>query len=139
MDTISQAQRSLVMSRVRSKDTGPEMLVRHHLHALGFRYSLHSQKLPGHPDIVLRKWHTVIFVNGCFWHRHEGCRLARMPKSNVEFWQTKFERNVKRDRKEHAELEKAGWRVIVIWECEVKKQLPELARKIAQGEHNDDT
>lgn len=121
MDTVSPEKCSKMMSHIWSKDTKPEMVVRRHLHALGFRYHLHSSKLLGHPDIVLPKWHTVIFVNGCFWHCHEGCKVATIPKSNVEFWQAKFERNVKRDRKEHAELEKAGWRVIVLWDCEVKK------------------
>ena len=130
MDTISKEKRSEVMSRIRSKDTKPEMLVRRHLHTLGFRYRLHSSKLPEHPDIVLPKWHTVIFVNGCFWHRHEGCKTATMPKSNVEFWQTKFDRNVARDRKEHAALEAAGWHVIILWECEVKGKLSALADEI---------
>ena len=133
MDTISKEKRSEVMSHIRSKDTKPEMVVRHHLHALGFRYSLHSSKLPGHPDIVLTKWRTVIFVNGCFWHRHEGCKTATMPKSNVEFWQTKFERNVARDKKEHAALEAAGWHVIVLWECEVKKRINALADEIRRN------
>ena len=130
MDKITPEQRSYTMSRIRSKDTKPEMLVRQHLHALGFRYRLHSSKLPGHPDIVLPKWHTVIFVNGCFWHRHKGCKTATMPKSNVKFWRDKFKRNVARDKKEHAALEAAGWHVIVLWECEVKKQLPSLADEI---------
>lgn len=130
MDTLSPEQRSLNMSRIRSKDTKPEMLVRRHLHALGFRFRLHSSKLPGHPDIVLPKWRTVIFVNGCFWHRHEGCKVATMPKSNVEFWQAKFERNVIRDKMEHESLVEDGWHVIVLWECEVKSRLPELADEI---------
>ena len=137
MDTISKEKRSEVMSHIRSKDTKPEMVVRRHLHALGFRYRLHSPKLPGHPDIVLPKWRTVIFVNGCFWHRHEGCKTATMPKSNVEFWKAKFDRNVARDKKEHATLEVAGWHVIVLWECEVKKRLPELADEIKETETNE--
>ena len=99
MDTITPKQRSKVMSQIRSKDTKPEILVRRHLHALRGRYSLHSSKLPGLPDIVLPKWHTVIFVNGYFWHRHEECKVATGLKSNVEFWNTKFERNVSRDKK----------------------------------------
>ena len=108
MDKITPEQRSYTMSRIRSKDTKPEMLVRRHRHALGFRYRLHYSKFPGHPDIVLPKWHTVIFVNGCFWHRHEGRKAASTPKSNVEFWNAKFERNVACDRKEHAALEAQG-------------------------------
>jgi DNA mismatch endonuclease (patch repair protein) len=133
MDKITPEQRSYTMSRIRSKDTKPEMLVRRHLHALGFRYSLHSSKLPGHPDLVLTKWHTVIFVNGCFWHRHEGCKAASTPKSNVEFWQAKFQRNVERDKHEHALLKAAGWRVIVIWECEVKSRINELQSEITEN------
>ena len=133
MDKITPEQRSYTMSRIRSKDTKPEMVVRHHLHALGFRYRLHSSKLPGHPDIVLPKWHTVIFVNGCFWHRHKGCKAVSTPKSNVEFWQAKFKRNVQRDRHEHALLKAAGWRVIVLWECQVKKGLSRLAQRIQGG------
>ena len=123
MDTVSPEKRSETMSKIRSKNTKPELVVRHHLHMLGFRYRLHSPKLPGHPDIVLPKWHTVIFINGCFWHRHEGCKVATMPKSNVEFWTKKFERNVERDKKEQAALKEAGWHVLVIWECEIKKRL----------------
>ena len=122
------------MGHIQSKDTKPEMLVHRHLHALGFRYRLHSSKLPGHPDIVLPKWHTVIFVNGCFRHRHEGCKAASTPKSNVEFWNAKFARNVTRDRKEHAALEAAGWHVIVIWECEVKKRMEKLPSIIREEE-----
>jgi len=105
---------------------------------LGFRYRLHSSKLPGHPDIVLPKWHTVIFVNGCFWHRHEGCKAASTPKSNVEFWTAKFQRNVSRDKMEHAALEAAGWHVIVIWECEVKKRMEELPSIIRKEEAKDE-
>lgn len=133
MDTISKEKRSEVMSHIRSKDTKPEMLVRRHLHALGFRYRLHSSKLPGHLDIVLPKWHTVIFVNSCFWHRHEGGKTATIPKSNVEFWQTKSDRNVARDKKEHAALEAEGWHVIVLWECEVKKRLASLVNEIRES------
>ncbi|MCR4573872.1 MAG: very short patch repair endonuclease [Lentisphaeria bacterium] len=130
MDTVSPEKRSETMSKIRSKNTKPELLVRHHLHMLGFRYRLHSPKLPGHPDIVLPKWHTVIFINGCFWHRHEGCKVATMPKSNVEFWTKKFERNVARDKKEQAALKEAGWHVLVVWECEIKKRLNSLADDI---------
>ena len=133
MDRITPEQRSEIMSRIRSKDTKPEMVVRKHLHALGFRYRLHPSKLPGHPDIVLPKWHTVIFVNGCFWHRHEGCKVATMPKSNVAFWEAKFARNVARDRQEQAALRKAGWHVIVLWECEVRQRLDRLPRRITGG------
>lgn len=136
MDRITPEQRSYTMSRIRSKDTKPEMLVRHHLHALGFRYRLHSSKLPGHPDLVLPKWHTVIFVNGCFWHRHEGCKIATVPKSNVEFWEKKFQRNVERDKREHAALEADGWHVIVLWECEIKNKLSALSDEIKGINHD---
>ena len=133
MDTVSPEKRSETMSKIRSKNTKPELVVRHHLHSLGFRYRIHSSKLPGHPDIVLPKWHTVIFINGCFWHRHEGCKVATMPKSNVEFWEKKFKRNVERDKKEQAALKEAGWHVIVVWECEIKKRLDSLADDITHA------
>ncbi|NLF59944.1 MAG: DNA mismatch endonuclease Vsr [Lentisphaerae bacterium] len=133
MDTLTSEQRSAVMSRIRSKNTKPELVVRRHLHALGFRYRLHDPKLPGHPDIVLRKWHTVVLVHGCFWHRHEGCKTATMPKSNVEFWTAKFQRNVERDARNRAALEAAGWKVIVLWECEIKEHLHLLADRIKSG------
>ena len=128
MGSITSEQRSANMRRIRSKDTKLEMVVRHHLHALEVRYNLHSPKLPGHPDIVLPKWHTVAFVNGCFWHRHKERRTGNQPKSNVEFWQAKFDRNVARDRNEHVALEAAGWRVIVPWKCEVHNRLNSLAK-----------
>ncbi len=138
MDTITPEQRSYTMSRIRSKDTKLEMAVRRHLHALGVRYRLHSSKLPGHPDIVLPKWHTVIFVNGCFWHRHEGCKSATTPRSNVEFWEAKFNRNVVRDKIEHAALEAVGWHVIVIWECEVKTSLRNIGGIIKKAVHQNE-
>lgn len=109
------------MSRIRSKDTGPEMRVRSALHRAGYRFRLHVKDLPGRPDIVLPKYKTVIFVHGCFWHRHKGCSNATMPSTNQEFWKEKFRRNVERDKREQAELKKLGWKVIVVWECEVNK------------------
>lgn len=108
------------MSRIKSKDTKPEMLVRKFLHANGFRYRLHVKDLPGKPDIVLPKYRTVIFVHGCFWHGHEGCKYYVMPKSNQEFWSTKILGNVNRDKQHAAKLKKEHWRVINIWECELK-------------------
>ena len=120
-DTMTREQRHYCMSRIRGKDTRPEMVVRRYLHAQGFRYSLHVRKLPGCPDIVLRKYHTVIFINGCFWHGHPGCEKFRMPSSNVEFWQEKIRRNKERDAQEVAALEALGWNVIVVWECELSK------------------
>lgn len=116
-DTMTPEQRHRCMAAIKSNDTQPEMLVRRYLHALGFRYGLHNRKLPGSPDIVLRRLKTVIFINGCFWHGHEECRYYRLPKSNVEFWQTKIERNRARDARDMEALRKRGWRVIVVWEC----------------------
>lgn len=120
MDVLSREKRSQIMASVKSSDTKPEMLVRRYLHAHGFRYGLHNRKLPGSPDIVLRKYKTVIFINGCFWHGHEGCKYYRLPKSNIEFWQTKIERNRQRDIETVKALKTKGWRVITIWECELR-------------------
>ena len=133
-DVHSPETRSYNMSRIHGKDTKPEEKVRKYLFSQGFRYRKNDKRLPGKPDIVLPKYKTVIFVNGCFWHRHKGCKAASTPKSNVEFWKAKFDRNVARDRKEHAELEAAGWHVIVLWECEVKKRLPNLAYEVKGDE-----
>lgn len=119
-DTFSPEERSRIMARVKSKGTKPEVIVRKWLHKHGFRFRLHSKHLPGKPDICLPKHQTVIFVHGCFWHRHAECAQATMPASNVEYWKSKFERNVKRDNTKKLELEKAGWKVLVLWECEVK-------------------
>lgn len=124
-DTMTKEQRHYCMSRIRGKDTRPEMVVRRYLHARGFRYLLHSRKLPGCPDIVLRRYHTVIFINGCFWHGHPGCEKFRMPSTNVEFWQEKIRRNKERDALEVAALEALGWTVIVVWECELSRQVME--------------
>lgn len=121
-DTMTREQRHFCMSRIRGKDTRPEMVVRKWLHSKGFRYSLHSRRLPGCPDIVLRRFHTVIFVNGCFWHGHPGCGKFRMPRSNVGFWEEKIRRNKERDAKEISELEKLGWNVSVVWECELSSK-----------------
>jgi len=121
MDRISKQKRSWNMSRIRSNDTGPERSVRSLLHSMGFRYRLrHSRKLPGRPDIILPRHNTVVFVHGCFWHRHPGCRLAYEPKSRKEFWSVKFQGNISRDRKAIQNLKKLGWQVIVVWECEIK-------------------
>lgn len=108
------------MSLIRGKDTKPELTVRKFLHSLGFRYTLHRRDLPGKPDIVLPKWKTVIFVNGCYWHRHAGCSMASTPKTNVDFWEEKFKANVERDIKNYEALKTAGWKVIIVWECEVR-------------------
>ncbi|MHC2355560.1 DNA mismatch endonuclease (patch repair protein) [Sinorhizobium meliloti] len=119
VDTLTPAQRSERMSRIRSRDTKPEILLRKALHRLGFRFRVHGSGLPGKPDIVLAKYKTAIFVHGCFWHRHPGCKIATTPKSNTEFWIEKFSRNVARDERSTAKLGELGWRVLVAWECEV--------------------
>jgi len=119
-DRITKAHRSWNMSRIRGRDTGPELVVRSILHRMGFRFRLHRKDLPGNPDIVLPKYHTVIFVHGCFWHRHPRCKFAYTPKSRVKFWKTKFESNVRRDKQVRRQLRKLGWNVIVIWECEAR-------------------
>lgn len=108
------------MQAIKGKDTKPEMLVRRYLHARGYRYGLHNRRLPGCPDIVLRRLKTVIFIHGCFWHGHDDCRYYRLPKSNIDFWQSKIDRNKARDAASIAALEAKGWNVIVIWECELK-------------------
>lgn len=105
------------MSRIRGTDTVPERIVRSCLHGMGFRFSTHEKGLPGKPDIVLAKYRTVVFVHGCFWHRHEHCVLAYTPKSRIEFWSKKFLNNVERDFRAKAQLESMGWRVLVVWEC----------------------
>lgn len=112
--------RSEHMARVRQKGTTPELQVRRALTRLGYRYRLNARKLPGSPDIVLGRIRTVIFVHGCFWHRHPGCRASSVPKTNAEFWRVKFTRNIERDREKSKALEALGWRVIVIWECETR-------------------
>ncbi len=119
MDVHSPEQRSFNMSRIRSRNTRPEMIVRKWLWANGYRYRLHRKDLPGKPDIVLSKYRTVIFVHGCFWHRH-GCRYTTVPSSRKEFWEKKFESNVQRDITNRKNLEKAGWNVLILWECEIK-------------------
>ena len=119
-DTISPKHRSWNMSRVRSTNTKPEIKVRSMLHAKGFRFRKNVKSLPGVPDIVLPKYKTVVFVHGCFWHQHPGCAKSHIPKSNVEFWTTKLGKNVVRDAKHKKDLKKLGWKVIYVWECELK-------------------
>ena len=118
------------MSHIRSKDTKPEMAVRSLLHRMGYRFRLHKRDLPGCPDIVLPKYKSVIFVHGCFWHLHEGCRDGTVPKTQHEKWKLKLERNVERDKLHYEELQKMGWKVLVVWECEVEKQLDMVKYKI---------
>lgn len=120
MDNLTREQRSERMSRVRSKDTKPEMCVRRLVHSLGYRYRLHRGDLPGTPDLVFYSRRKVIFVHGCFWHRHTGCPNTRWPKSRLEFWKPKLEANRERDIKHKKQLTWLGWRYLVIWECEVR-------------------
>ncbi len=137
MDRLSDSQRHNNMAAIRSKDTKPELTVRRFLFGRGYRFRLNHPRLPGHPDIVLRKYHTVIFVNGCFWHGHQGCFI--LPKTNTEFWEDKIQRNINRDRKNIIELESMGWRTLVVWECEIRKKdrrkerLDEIYLEIVSG------
>ncbi len=121
MDNLSRSERSEIMARVRSTDTRPEMLVRKLVYGMGYRYRLHVRNLPGCPDIVFRKRARVVFVHGCFWHRHTGCALARLPKSRLDFWLSKLEGNKKRDDRNKRALQRKGWKVMTIWECQLKK------------------
>ena len=121
VDKLSAEHRSWNMSRIRGKDTKPELTLRSMLHRVGYRYRLYDKKLPGRPDIVLPKYRTAIFVNGCFWHRHEGCPDATTPGTRTAFWKDKFECTVKRDKLKTAELESLGWKVITVWECDLRK------------------
>lgn len=125
-------QRSNCMSRVRGKNTTPEIILRKQLWAAGFRYSLHSP-LPGKPDIVLPKYKCAIFVHGCFWHQHEGCSKSRMPKTNIEFWQDKIVANVLRDKCNQVDLAKIGWQVLVVWECDIKNDVCDVVNRVVDG------
>ena len=125
-DVLSPADRSLLMARIRGKDTGPERAVRSLVHGLGYRFRLHGPHLPGRPDLVLPRLRTAIFVHGCFCHRHRGCRHATTPTARRRFWLTKFERNVERDRRAAASLRRLGWSVITVWECQLRH--PERVR-----------
>jgi DNA mismatch endonuclease (patch repair protein) len=120
VDNLSPAERSEIMARVRAKNSRPELVVRKIVFALGYRYRLHVRKLPGCPDLVFKNRRKVIFVHGCFWHRHAGCALARMPKSRLGFWVPKLEGNRKRDERNKRALMKDGWKVLTIWECQLR-------------------
>ena len=115
-------RRSRNMSAIKSKNTKPEIAVRKLLHSLGYRFRLHRKDLPGSPDIVLPKYKTVIFVHGCFWHRHENCKYASTPKTRKEFWESKFQANVKRDKEIQDKIKNIGWQSVVVWECEIKNE-----------------
>lgn len=121
MDTRTPAQRRRIMQAVKSKDTSPELTVRHLLHALGYRFRLHRKGLPGRPDIVFPGRKKAIFVHGCFWHWH-GCAKGQLPKSKLDYWQPKLAKNVERDRTKQEQLESLGWKVLVVWQCETKER-----------------
>ena len=121
-DVMTPEQRSRNMAAIKGKDTKPEMIVRKYLFSRGLRFRVQVRKLPGTPDIVLPKYKTVVFVNGCFWHGHEGCKYFRLPKSNVEFWKEKINRNMERDRESMQALRDLEWRVIRVWECELRNK-----------------
>ena len=120
-DKFSKETRSYIMSRIRGKDTKPEIMVRSFLFSQGLRFRKNDKRYPGSPDVVLPKYNTVVFVHGCFWHLHEGCKHAKIPKSNVEYWEKKLYGNRERDARNKKELEDMGWNVITVWECELKK------------------
>ena len=130
VDSLTAERRSWNMSRIRGRNTGPELRLRSLLHRAGFRFRLHAKHLPGRPDVVLPKYRTAIFVHGCFWHRHSGCRNATMPSTRRESWQKKFEGNVGRDTHNQAMLEAAGWSVLIIWECELKAEAEGVVRRL---------
>ena len=137
-DTLTRAERSALMARIRGTDTKPEVFVRSALHRAGFRFRLHGRTLPGRPDIVLPKHRTVVFVHGCFWHRH-GCALSSEPATRRAFWREKFARNVARDKRTAAALRRAGWRVLTVWECSLRtaarreQAVARLVRRIASA------
>ena len=123
MDNKTPKQRSLNMSRIKRRNTKPELKVRKYLHAQGLRYRLNKPKLPGKPDIIFNKYKTVVFIDGCFWHRHKGCKYSYNPKTRVDFWQEKFEKNIIRAKTVNRELGKLSWKIIRIWECEINDRL----------------
>jgi DNA mismatch endonuclease, patch repair protein len=129
MDRISPEHRSWNMSQIKGRDTQPEIAVRSLLHRMGFRFRTHVRELPGCPDIVLPKWRTVLFVHGCFWHRHNHCKFAYIPKSRKAFWEQKFDANVARDRRVLKNLKQTGWKVIRVWECEIS-DLERVGKKL---------
>jgi DNA mismatch endonuclease (patch repair protein) len=130
MDTITKERRSWNMSKIRSKDTLPEIRIRKALWRMGYRYRLYYKLLPGKPDIVITKQKIVVFVHGCFWHRHENCIEASRPKTNSEYWETKIQKTIERDKKHQAEIQMAGWKVIIIWECNVKNDIDDNVKML---------
>lgn len=135
MDILTLEKRSWNMSRIRSRDTRPEIALRSALHRLGYRFRLVDKKLPGRPDIVLPKYKTAVFGHGCFWHRHQGFKFSYTPKSRIDFWQNKFEENIDRDKRNIEEVSKSGWFPIVIWECEIKHDLDRIVHLLTTRLH----
>lgn len=134
VDTVNKETRSRIMSGIRGRDTKPEIHVRKYLHRAGFRFRLSPRQVFGKPDVVLRKYGTVVFVHGCFWHRHEKCKLSGMPKSNKRFWMKKFKANIARDKLVQARLRKEGWKVIIIWACQInEKKLASVCDRIRKN------
>lgn len=131
-DKLTPEKRSWNMSRIKGKDTKIEVEVRKYLFSKGYRFRKNDKRYPGKPDIVLPKYHVAIFVHGCFWHRHEGCKDATTPKTRTEFWLEKFDKNVKNDQIKQEKLRELGWKVIVIWECEIKKDLVKIMEWLKQ-------
>ena len=129
-DTLSTEKRSWNMSRIKSQNTKIELAVRKHLFSKGFRYRINVRNLPGKPDIVLKKYNTVVFIHGCFWHRHQGCKDATTPKTKTSFWENKFHKNVKNDQKHVEMLQQTGWRVVTIWECEIENHFDSTMIKL---------
>ena len=129
-DKLTKEQRSWNMSRIKGKDTGIEVTVRKRLFSYGYRYRKNDKRLPGKPDIVFPKYKTVVFIHGCFWHMHSGCKIARIPKSNTEFWMNKLNHNVDKDRQNKQLLEEMGWKVITVWECDIEKDLDAVTERI---------
>mgnify|MGYP005818182525 CR=1 FL=1 len=129
-DILTKEKRSWNMSQIKGKDTRPETLLRSVIHRSGLRFRIHDNKLPGKPDIVLPRYKTVVFVNGCFWHRHKGCKYAYTPKSRVDFWESKFSRTVQRDAEKSRELMELGWHVFTAWECEINNDPEDLLERL---------
>lgn len=136
-DIVDAATRSRMMSGIKGKNTKPEMMVRQRLHAMGFRFRLHDRSLVGKPDIVLPRWGACVFVQGCFWHRHQGCRFATTPATRPYFWAQKFAQNVERDRKTVTALHEAGWRVAMVWECALKRDGAAAIDQLAAWLHSE--
>lgn len=130
-DVFSKEKRSWIMSRVKARDTKPELLVRSTVHRMGFRFRIHRRDLPGNPDIVLPKHRKIVFVHGCFWHGHKGCPRSRRPATNREFWNKKLDGNIQRDRRQRRKLSRTGWMVLVVWQCETR-QPEKLSRKLSR-------